>query len=87
MALICKYCLMERGIKGSELAKMDLKTEEALIEHIESEHHIAIQREGETEEECMKRFYNKYLEAKDRNTCKCPECKRNRIKNSNLIYN
>ena len=78
MATICKYCIMEHGIKGSDLKKYDLKTDEDLINHIESEHHIAVQRDGETEEECMKRFYKQFPEAKDRRTCKCPECKRNR---------
>ena len=68
---ICKYCIMESGIKGSELEEKHLETDEDLFDHIESEHHIAVRRENETEEECMKRFYKQYPEAENRETCKC----------------
>lgn len=72
---ICKYCIMESGIKGSELEEKHLETDEDLFDHIESEHHIAVRRENETVKECMKRFYKQYPKAKNRETCKCPECK------------
>jgi len=75
---ICKYCVMEYGIKGSELQEKHLETEEDLINHIESEHHIPVMRENETEKETMKRFYKQYPEAKNPETCKCPECKSKR---------
>lgn len=71
---ICKYCILERGIKGSELKEKHLETDEDLVNHIESEHHIRVLREGETEEKCEERFYKTYPEARDTKTCKCPEC-------------
>jgi len=69
---------MERGIKGSELEEQHLKTDEDLINHIESEHHIPVKRDNETVKQCMNRFYKQYPEAKNTETCKCPECKQNR---------
>ena len=73
MAFACKVCIAEKGLKGSEIPSLP-QTEEELIEHIESEHHIPVKREGETEKECKDRFYRKYPEAGDPRTCKCPEC-------------
>jgi len=69
---------MEHGIKGSELQENHLETENDLIEHIESEHHIPVTREGEMEEETLERFYKQYPEAKNPETCKCPECTQKR---------
>ena len=75
---------MESGIKGSELQEKHFESEEALMEHIESEHHIAVIKRNETEEECMERFDKQYPEAGDPKTCKCPECKRNRRRKERL---
>jgi len=75
---ICKYCVMESGIKGFELQEKHLETAEDLMEHIEREHHIAVRMKNETEEECLERFYKQYPEAGDPETCKCPDCKSKR---------
>jgi hypothetical protein len=68
----CKICIAKYGIKGSELNSL-LKTEEELVQHIESEHHIPVMRDGETEEECNRRFFRENPEAGGEN-CKCPDC-------------
>ena len=78
---------MESGIKGSELQGKHFETAEDLIEHIESEHHIAVKRKNETEEVCMERFYKQYPEAEDPETCKCPECKSKRRRRSQEMLN
>ena len=74
MSLIaCKYCIMTKGLKGSDISKLPT-TEEEFIEHIERDHNIPVQRDGETEVVTMERFYTQYPEAKNPETCKCPEC-------------
>lgn len=77
MPALCKWCLIDHTLHGSDIASLP-QTEEELAEHIESEHHTAVQRPGETEEECTRRFYAAYPEALDPRTCKCPECKARR---------
>lgn len=66
MPIACKICIMEKGLRGNEI---NIKTEEELINHIEKVHHIPVRREGETYEQCIKRFLENYPEAKT-----CPEC-------------
>lgn len=73
MAIACKYCIMTKGLKGSEISSLP-QTDEEFAKHIESEHHIPVGREGETEEETMKRFRQEYPEAGNLATCKCPQC-------------
>lgn len=68
MPIACKICIMEKGIRGSDLKDMP-QTEEDLIDHLESVHHMPVIREGETPEQCTKRFLEKYPEART-----CPEC-------------
>jgi hypothetical protein len=73
MPLGCKFCIMTRGLRGSDIASLP-QTEAELWDHIESEHHVAIQRPGETLDETRARFQAKYPEASDPKTCKCPDC-------------
>ena len=68
MALACKICILQKGIRGSDIPNLP-QTEEELMDHMEKVHHNPVQREGETHEECIKRFIEKYPEAKT-----CPEC-------------
>jgi len=66
MAIACKICIAQKGIKGSDKL---LQNDEELYDHMEKVHHMPVQREGETHEDCIKRFIEKYPEAKT-----CPEC-------------
>jgi hypothetical protein len=73
MALACKYCIIAKGLKGSEIDALP-QTEEELFDHLEHEHHIPVRREGETSEQARERLYTTYPEARDPKTCKCPRC-------------
>lgn len=73
MPLACKLCIMTKGLKGRDIDLLP-KTEDDLIEHIESDHHIPVRRAGETGEQAKERLYAKFPEAKDPATCKCPAC-------------
>lgn len=68
MALACKICIMEKGVRGSDIKDLP-QNEEELADHMEKVHHMPVQREGETHEQCIKRFIEKYPEAKT-----CPKC-------------
>ena len=68
MALACKICIMQKGLRGSEISLLP-QTEEELADHMEKVHHMPVQRDGETHEESIKRFFEKYPEART-----CPEC-------------
>ncbi len=76
---ICKYCIITKGIKGSDLAKEDLSNDEAFCEHIENVHGIVVKREGETKEDARKRCAAKGI-VTDRTKCQCQECKEMRAK-------
>jgi len=73
MAYACKYCILTKGLKGSEVSSLP-QTEEELINHLEREHHIPVRRENETPAECMARFQRENPEAGGPN-CKCPTCR------------
>ena len=68
MAFACKICIAAKGLRGSEINSLS-QTEEELFDHMEKVHHMPVQRDGETHEECIKRFLEKYPEART-----CPEC-------------
>ena len=68
MALACKICIAQRGLRGSEIGNLP-QNEEELFDHMEQVHHMPVQRDGESHEECIKRFLEKYPEART-----CPEC-------------
>ena len=68
MAIACKYCIAERGLRGSEIDSLP-ETEEELIEHIERVHHMPVVRENETQEEAEQRSIETYPEARI-----CLEC-------------
>lgn len=65
--LACRICIMEGGLTNSTRL---FKTQEELNDHIEHAHHKPIIREGETEEEAIKRFLKKYPIAKNCKLCK-----------------
>jgi len=75
--MVCPLCLMRKGLKAEELdtCGFTFTNHEDFAKHIESEHHIPIQRLGETIGMAKERFYKQYPEAKDKKTCKCPICK------------
>lgn len=68
MAIACKICIMTEGIRGSDKNSF-FETDEELRSHLEEVHHMPVKRVGETQEECIKRFLEKYPKAKT-----CPEC-------------
>ena len=72
MAIACKYCIAIKGLKGSEISSLP-QTEEELYDHIEKEHHIPVQREGESKDEALTRFKRETPDAGGPN-CKCPDC-------------
>jgi len=79
MPLACKYCILTRGLKGSEIPNLP-ETDEQLYQHIEAEHHIPVRRENETELQCKERFYRDNPQARNPATCKCPACQQARAK-------
>ena len=72
MALACKYCIMARGLRGSDIGGLP-QTEDELVEHIEREHHIPVSRDGETNTETQERFKRENPQAGGPN-CRCPKC-------------
>jgi len=68
MVLACKICIAQKGLRGSEIGSLP-QNEEELADHMEKVHHMPVQRDGESHEECISRFLEKYPEAKT-----CPEC-------------
>lgn len=68
MALACKICIWQKGLRSSEIASLP-QNEEELADHMEKVHHMLVTREGETHEEALERFLKKYPEAKS-----CPKC-------------
>jgi len=68
MAYACKICIMEKGLKGSDIDDLP-QTEEELADHMEEVHHMPVIREGQTKEQAIEHFIKKYPEARD-----CPEC-------------
>jgi hypothetical protein len=76
--LVCRYCVAERGLKASELAEWPeegaVGSAEWLVRHIESEHHIPVQRDGETADTCLERFAREQPDA-GTDRCKCPDCR------------
>ena len=77
----CMFCIMEHGLKGSDLASLP-ETDDELYEHLERVHHIPVQREDETEQQAMERFWTAYPEAHNPATCKCQVCTLNRLTQS-----
>ena len=71
---VCKYCIATRGLKGSELDQWpEAGDEESIVQHLESQHHIPVRREGESEAETDARFCAAYPEAGGPD-CRCPTC-------------
>ena len=68
MALACRICVMQKGLRGSEISSLP-QNEEELADHMEKAHHMPVRRDGETHEQCIERFLEKYPEART-----CPEC-------------
>jgi hypothetical protein len=71
MSIACKYCIATKGLRLDRDRLFE--TDEELIEHIEMEHDIPVRREGETEEETMRRFKAKNPRGGGPD-CQCPAC-------------
>ena len=76
MAIACKWCILSKGLKGSEIGSLP-QTEEEFERHIEQVHHIPVRREGETVEAARTRFQRENPEAGGP-YCRCPDCRRGR---------
>lgn len=70
MALACSICIMRKGLRGSEIGALP-QNEAELAEHMERVHHTPVIRNGETEEQAIKRFLETYPDARN-----CPECRK-----------
>jgi hypothetical protein len=68
MALACRICIAERGLRGSEISSLH-KTEDELVEHLEQVHHYVVTRDGETDEQALARCNAAYPER-----ATCQEC-------------
>lgn len=68
MAIACKICVATKGLSGADIDTLP-KNEKELIKHIESVHHMPVQREGESKGQAIERFLKEHPEAKD-----CREC-------------
>ncbi len=66
MANVCKICT------ATTLGKVS-RTVEEHARHLESEHHIPVRRENETEAQCVERFLLEQPEAGGP-MCQCPTC-------------
>lgn len=81
---VCKYCVMEFGVKGSDLENWpEPDDDEAIAKHIESVHHIPVRRKNETPAECLERFKREQPDAGGPN-CRCPRCEDDRRERRNL---
>ena len=74
MVLACRYCIAEKGLRGSVITDVFILTslpqnEKEFFDHLESYHHMPIQQDGETKEQCHARFLQKYPEVAN-----CPDC-------------
>lgn len=70
MAIACKYCIATRGLRGSEIKNLP-QTDEEFYKHLESVHHIRVQRRGESPADAEVRFQREHPEVKD---CTEPSC-------------
>lgn len=71
---VCRWCIATKGLRGADLKNWPaIDDEEAQLRHIESEHHISVRREGETEDQALARFRREQPEAGGPN-CHCPSC-------------
>jgi len=68
MGIACKLCIMDRGLRPTDITGA-FKTEEELWEHMEYYHHCVVKREGESQEEAIARFIKNHPQALN-----CPEC-------------
>lgn len=72
---VCRWCIADHGLQGIDLDRWpDVGDYDAIVKHIESEHHIPVRRDGETEDEASERMCREYPEIGDRAKCKCPLC-------------
>lgn len=66
MPIACKYCILTKGLHGSDIPGLP-QTEDELFDHMEREHHVVVCREGETQEQADRRVLAKPET--------CPECR------------
>ena len=42
MGLVCKICIAQKGIKGSEIAERSFNSHDDFVEHLKTEHDITV---------------------------------------------
>ena len=72
MPLACKYCIALKGLTAEDIKNLP-KNEDQLYDHIETEHHIPVMREEESDREALERFRKRNPQAGTKK-CKCPTC-------------
>ena len=77
MTIACKYCILEKGLRGSDIDSLPF-SDEMFFDHLEREHHIPVRRKGETKPDAMARFQKENPEAGGPR-CKCPTCVADRL--------
>ncbi len=65
--IACKICMAEKGLTLNSTYLFD--TQDELNTHLEAIHHKPVIQKGESEDEAIKRFLEKYPEAKE-----CEQC-------------
>lgn len=76
--ITCKFCVAKHGFKLSDKDRI-FQTDEQLYEHLENQHGVPVMRKGETSDQAIARCAKKGI-VKDKNKCKCGDCKEERGK-------
>ena len=71
---VCRWCVELHGLRGRDLGDWPAAGDsEGIARHIESVHHIPVQRDGETAAQTRARFAREQPDA-DGPHCRCPRC-------------
>ena len=66
MGLACKICILNKGLRGDQVRFLP-QTRDELFDHMEREHHVIVQREGESYGDSLRRVLD--------NPETCTECR------------
>ncbi len=77
---VCCWCIATKGLRERDLDEWpEINDEEAQARHVEAEHHIAVERPGESPDETNARFAREQPEAGGP-FCRCPSCRNKRAR-------
>lgn len=83
-AFQCRICSAVCALRGSG-APFQAATMQEIWEHIESSHHVARPRLGETYQQAGMRFLDAHPDAFPRGRCNCPTCATCREKTAHRV--